>query len=123
VRILVIGGTRFVGPPLVRAFTAAGHDVAVVHRGVTEAELPSVRHIHGDRLGIEAFRPAFRQFWAEVAIDADVYRAFGLLQRIESGAPEPLPVGEDSSLRATGSTTLASATPSPSGSGSSVSRG
>jgi len=36
-----------------------------------------------------------------VASSADVYRAFGLVQRIESGAPQPMPVGEDSPLRTT----------------------
>lgn len=127
-RILVIGGTRFIGPRLVRALSDEGHDVAVFHRGITEADLPSsVRHIHGERAAIEEFRHAFRDFGVETAIDlsvytrreaadavralaglatrlvvassADVYRAFGLVQRIESGAPEPLPVSEDSPLR------------------------
>lgn len=32
-RVLVIGGTRFVGLPLVNRLVAAGHEVAVFHRG------------------------------------------------------------------------------------------
>jgi nucleoside-diphosphate-sugar epimerase len=32
-RILVIGGTGFLGVPLVQQLTAMGHEVAVFHRG------------------------------------------------------------------------------------------
>src|SRR5262245_21766198 len=127
-RILVIGGTRFIGPALVRALSHRGHEIAVFHRGVTEADLPAtVRHIHGERSAIDGFRGAFRSFGVEMAIDlsaytereaagavraltglaahlvvassADVYRVFGLVQRLESGPPEPMPVGEEASLR------------------------
>ena len=45
-RVLVIGGTGFIGPYVVRQLIGQGHDVAVYHRGQTEAELPAtVRHI------------------------------------------------------------------------------
>ena len=40
-RALVIGGTNFLGPPLVRRLVALGHEVAGFHRGLTGAELPS----------------------------------------------------------------------------------
>src|SRR5450432_200284 len=44
-RVLVIGGTRFIGPPAIRQIVAQGHDVAVFHRGVSSNGLPaSVRH-------------------------------------------------------------------------------
>jgi len=36
VRILLIGGTRFIGPYVVREIVAAGHQVAVYHRGQNE---------------------------------------------------------------------------------------
>jgi nucleoside-diphosphate-sugar epimerase len=46
-RILIIGGTKFIGPHVVRQFVDQGHDVLVYHRGKTEADLPkNVRHTH-----------------------------------------------------------------------------
>jgi 2'-hydroxyisoflavone reductase len=52
VRLLVIGGTRFVGRAFVEQAVRHGHDVAVFHRSVSEPEdFPSVEHLHGDRDG------------------------------------------------------------------------
>src|SRR5580692_3488656 len=46
-RVLIIGGTSFIGPHVVRSLASGGHEVIVFHRGEHEAELPSnVRHIH-----------------------------------------------------------------------------
>jgi 2'-hydroxyisoflavone reductase len=47
-RLLVIGGTRFVGRHLVEAALAAGHDVTLVHRSPTKL-FPSARHVLADR--------------------------------------------------------------------------
>ena len=45
--VVVLGGTRFVGPYVVRLLAERGHEVTIVHRGETEAELPRVvRHLH-----------------------------------------------------------------------------
>src|SRR5688572_6599940 len=44
-RVLVIGGTNFIGPAAVRALREAGHDVTVLHR--TECGDPA--HVHADR--------------------------------------------------------------------------
>jgi 2'-hydroxyisoflavone reductase len=50
VRILVVGGTQFVGRHVVEQAVAGGHEVTVFHRGVTEPpDLPAVEHVHGDR--------------------------------------------------------------------------
>jgi nucleoside-diphosphate-sugar epimerase len=45
VRVLVIGGTRFIGAHAVRQFVAAGADVTVFHRGRSEATLPGASSI------------------------------------------------------------------------------
>jgi nucleoside-diphosphate-sugar epimerase len=50
VRILVIGGTQFVGRGIVEEAVRRGHDVTIFHRGATEPDdLPDVEHVHGDR--------------------------------------------------------------------------
>jgi len=52
-RILVIGGTNFIGPLVITGLHRKGHDVTVYHRGLHEPELPSdVRHIHSPDAGI-----------------------------------------------------------------------
>ncbi|MFZ2013079.1 MAG: NAD-dependent epimerase/dehydratase family protein [Nocardioides sp.] len=49
-RILVIGGTRFVGHAMAEAALAAGHDVTLLHRSPT-TELPDATHLLADRDG------------------------------------------------------------------------
>jgi nucleoside-diphosphate-sugar epimerase len=52
VKVLVIGGTSFVGRAFVELAASSGHDVTVFHRGEREPEgLPPVTHVHGDRDG------------------------------------------------------------------------
>jgi 2'-hydroxyisoflavone reductase len=49
-RILVIGGTRFVGRAYVETSIAAGHEVTLFNRGQTNADLfPDLERIRGDR--------------------------------------------------------------------------
>jgi 2'-hydroxyisoflavone reductase len=49
-RILIIGGTAFVGRHIARAAIDAGHDVTLFHRGRTGAGLfPLATHLTGDR--------------------------------------------------------------------------
>jgi len=46
-RVLIIGGTAFIGPHVVRSLVSGGHEVTLFHRGKHEPELPSsVRHVH-----------------------------------------------------------------------------
>jgi nucleoside-diphosphate-sugar epimerase len=42
-RVMVIGGTGFVGPHIIRRLVAGGHVVLALHRGQTEADLDAER--------------------------------------------------------------------------------
>ncbi|HET9989922.1 MAG TPA: NAD-dependent epimerase/dehydratase family protein, partial [Kofleriaceae bacterium] len=51
-KILILGGTNFLGPHVVRAALARGHTVTLFNRGKTHAELfPELEKLHGDRDG------------------------------------------------------------------------
>ena len=51
-KLLVIGGTKFVGRALVEHALADGHEVTLLHRGQTNPGLfPDAEHLHGDRDG------------------------------------------------------------------------
>ena len=124
-KVVVLGGTRFIGRATVDELVGAGDDVLVVHRGVLEpADMPKVAHLHCDRgelmahrAELEAFAPeamvdcrALTRMDAEIAIDAlpdvrrrvvissiDVYRAFGALN--DDRETDPVPIDEDSPVR------------------------
>lgn len=124
-RILVLGGTVFIGRAITTELQAAGHDVAVLHRGVTEPDdLPPVHHIHVDRAELAEAAEEIGSFAPDAAIDntaltgaaaraaldilpaglrlcvtssMDVYRVYGALGRGET--TEPVPVDETGPLR------------------------
>jgi 2'-hydroxyisoflavone reductase len=49
-RILIIGGTAFVGRAIAQAAIDSGHEVTLFHRGQTGASLfPQATYLHGDR--------------------------------------------------------------------------
>ncbi|MDT9600524.1 NAD-dependent epimerase/dehydratase family protein [Sphingosinicella rhizophila] len=51
-RILILGGTGFIGPYQVRYAVQRGHEVTVFNRGRRQADLPAgVKHLQGDRNG------------------------------------------------------------------------
>ncbi len=51
-RLLVLGGTQFIGRALIGQALADGHEVTLFHRGRTNEDLfPEVEHLHGDRDG------------------------------------------------------------------------
>ena len=123
-RVLLIGGTGFIGPHVASRLLERGHDVTVLHRGKTEAELPAfVHHVHADihalpvdhslEFDVVVHVYALSEADAQAAVrlfrgrtgkmvvlsSADVYRAYGVLRGTEEGALEPLPITENSRLR------------------------
>jgi nucleoside-diphosphate-sugar epimerase len=49
-RVLMLGGTRFIGRRIAADLVARGDDVIVVHRGQTEPDQPDgCTHLHTDR--------------------------------------------------------------------------
>lgn len=51
-KILILGGTQFVGRHLTEVGLARGHEITLFHRGKTNPDLfPQAEHIHGDRDG------------------------------------------------------------------------
>jgi nucleoside-diphosphate-sugar epimerase len=56
-KVLVMGGTRFNGLALVRELHRHGHDVTILNRGITEADIPpGVERLTADRNDAEALR-------------------------------------------------------------------
>ena len=56
-RVLVVGGTGFIGTHVTRALAAAGHAVTVYHRGCHEPTFrPGVRHVRSDDAAIPVMR-------------------------------------------------------------------
>lgn len=52
-RIVIIGGTGFMGPHVVQRLHDLGHDITLFHTGQHEVELPAeVRHVHSDSAGL-----------------------------------------------------------------------
>ena len=127
-RVLVVGGTQFIGPAVATRLDTLGHAVTVFHRGRHEADLPTtVGHLHGDRSQLDAMREQLVHLAPEVVVDMaayteedavhvvravrgiarriiiissqDVYRAYGRLQRSEPGLPDLVPLPEDAPLR------------------------
>jgi nucleoside-diphosphate-sugar epimerase len=71
-RILIIGGTRFTGPFVVRGLIQRGHDVTVFHRGEHEppADFPAhVQRIRGDRREEATAAMLLRDVRPDVVVD------------------------------------------------------
>ena len=128
-RVLVLGGTRFLGPPIVQRLVEGGHEVTVFHRGEREPVVAGdVQHVHGAFSQLPDFVSRLSRRRPEVVLDVvpyidkgghgvrhfvgsadravvvtslDVYRAFAILWGTEGGnPPQPMPVTEDSATRA-----------------------
>ena len=48
-RMLILGGTGFIGPSMVRYAVDRGHEVTIFTRGRSEADIPDVEQLTGDR--------------------------------------------------------------------------
>lgn len=124
-RVVVIGGTRFVGRAIVEDLAAAGHELLVVHRGMLEPEgMPEAQHLHTERAELLSHRSELAEFRPDAAIDCraltradaetaiaalpaeirlvvissvDVYRAFGALN--DDLETDPVPLDEGSPVR------------------------
>jgi nucleoside-diphosphate-sugar epimerase len=126
-RVIVLGGTRFIGRAIVDALVAGGHDALVCHRGAIEPDgLPPVVHLHTERGELIEHRRQLDAFAADAVIDClamsasdaramltalpdpelhrivlssqDVYRAFATVQR-NGLATDPVPITEGAPLR------------------------
>src|SRR6201986_1478464 len=124
-RVLILGGTLFIGRRIARELLARGDDVMVVHRGQTEpAELAGCAHLHSARSALAEVADQLRAWHPDAVIDTramtaadasavlphlpdahlvllssiDVYRAYELLLAGRGG--EPVPLTESSALRA-----------------------
>ena len=124
-KVVVFGGTRFIGRAIVEELAGAGHDLLIVHRGNLEpADMPAVQHLHTERTELPAHRKELAAFRPEAAIDCraltradaetvlealpsdvrlvvissiDVYRAFGALN--QDRETDPVPLDETSPVR------------------------
>jgi nucleoside-diphosphate-sugar epimerase len=73
-RVLVMGGTRFNGLALVRELARSGHEVTVLNRGLSKADLPrSVRRLQGDRTDPGALRRLLRREEFDCVQDMSAY--------------------------------------------------
>src|SRR4051812_16461596 len=69
-RVLVLGGSWFVGAAVVERAAAAGHEVTVFNRGRTPARFPDgVRLIHGDRTRADDLKALAGQGGWDAAVD------------------------------------------------------
>ena len=68
-RLLVLGGTRFLGRHVVAAALGRGHEVATFTRGVSGAPPDGVRALHGDRDDPAALPRALGDWAPEIVVD------------------------------------------------------
>ncbi|MEW6142613.1 MAG: NAD-dependent epimerase/dehydratase family protein [Chloroflexota bacterium] len=83
-KLLVLGGTRFVGLRLVRYLISQGHDVTILNRGRTQAQLPpGVKRLFADRRDTEAFHKALAGLAFEAVFDITGYEVRNLVPPAE----------------------------------------
>jgi nucleoside-diphosphate-sugar epimerase len=126
--VLVIGGSRFIGPPVVQRLAEGGHNVTIFNRGQSPTSASSnVKTILGDRRKLADSIVALRQTNPDIVLDMipfiesdardiieafrgfakriiaissmDVYQAFGRIMGTETGELESEALTEESPLR------------------------
>lgn len=126
-RVMIIGGTKFMGPHVIRRLRGMGHDVTTFHRGQSELE-PSLgaEELFGDRNNFNALKQAIETCAPDAILDMvlftvgqaqalqvvaqgiakrvvavsgiDVYQAYGRLHRAGTAPIEGSPISEESPL-------------------------
>lgn len=125
-KILLVGGSGFIGRFTTEQLLQSGHHVTIFHRGKTSAP-QGTEEILGDRQFLQDHQPEFRRQKFDVVVDfvlssgrqaqqlvdtfrgiagrivalssMDVYRAWGVFYNMEPGGLQELPLTEDSDLR------------------------
>ncbi len=70
-KVLVLGGTSFIGRAVAEHLLRRGDQVALFHRGRAEPPgLDAATHIHGDRLDLPAHRRALERFGPDAVLDS-----------------------------------------------------
>lgn len=73
-RVLVMGGTQFNGLALVHELARTGHDVVILNRGKTEADLPiGVERVFADRTDEAQMRDVLGSVDVDAIIDVSAY--------------------------------------------------
>ncbi|MCX8999110.1 NAD-dependent epimerase/dehydratase family protein [Rhizobiaceae bacterium BDR2-2] len=128
-KVLIVGGTRFIGAHVVKRLHDTGAQITAFHRGASANPiLPKIDHVldPAAQYPITAFPAELRRDWDIVihmvamgAADAeaaaltfagrtkrlvlisscDVYRTYGRLMKTEPGPPDAAPLREDAPLR------------------------
>jgi len=74
-RVLVMGGTQFNGLALVHELASTGHDVTILNRGQSEADLPlGIHRVYADRTNESQMRDVLAGVDVDAVIDVSAYR-------------------------------------------------
>lgn len=88
-KILILGGNRFIGRELVATFARAGHEVSIFNRsGNTSPDLPSHQVIRGDRHHPEDLKRAAQAGVWDIVIDNNAYQKEDVVQAIGTLKPK-----------------------------------
>ncbi len=69
-KVLVIGGTRFIGRYIVNELLRKGHKIIIYHRGRNECEfIQKVEHMHGDRRDYTKFKKDMAKLSPDGVVD------------------------------------------------------